>query len=132
MLFVGCPIRTKTANVDFSGREGLINDVINAVGEKTALLDAAIRQLGKRGQAYAEAESNYRMALSKAILEERANGTPVTIISDICKGKSDIAKLRFQRDCAEVVYKSAMEAINSYKLQIRIMDAQIEREWHSG
>ena len=97
-----------------------MNDLINAVGEKTALLDAAIRQLGKRGQAYAEAESNYRMALSKAILEERANGTPVTIISDICKGKSDIAKLRFQRDCAEVVYKSAMEAINSYKLQIRI------------
>lgn len=109
-----------------------MNDLINAVGEKTALLDAAIRQLGKRGQAYAEAESNYRMALSKAILEERANGTPVTIISDVCKGKSDIAKLRFQRDCAEVVYKSAMEAINSYKLQIRIMDAQIEREWHSG
>lgn len=109
-----------------------MNDLINAVGEKTALLDAAIRQLGKRGQAYAEAESNYRMALSKAILQERANGTPVTIISDVCKGKSDIAKLRFQRDCAEVVYKSAMEAINSYKLQIRIMDAQIEREWHSG
>ena len=71
-----------------------MNDLINAVGEKTALLDAAIRQLGKRGQAYAEAESNYRMALSKAILEERANGTPVTIISDVCKGKSDIAKLR--------------------------------------
>ena len=43
-----------------------MNDLINAVGEKTALLDAAIRQLGKRGQAYAEAESNYRMALSKA------------------------------------------------------------------
>lgn len=30
-----------------------MNDLINAVGEKTALLDAAIRQLGKRGQAYA-------------------------------------------------------------------------------
>nr|DAE93859.1 MAG TPA: hypothetical protein [Caudoviricetes sp.]DAJ00708.1 MAG TPA: hypothetical protein [Caudoviricetes sp.] len=132
LLFGGLPIRIKTANVYLSGREALMNDLINAVGEKTALLDAAIRQLGKRGQAYAEAESNYRMALSKAILEERANGTPVTIISDICKGKSDIAKLRFQRDCAEVVYKSAMEAINSYKLQIRIMDAQIEREWHSG
>ena len=132
LLFGGLPIRIKTAIVYLSGREARLNDLINAVGEKTALLDAAIRQLGKRGQAYAEAESNYRMALSKAILEERANGTPVTIISDICKGKSDIAKLRFQRDCAEVVYKSAMEAINSYKLQIRIMDAQIEREWHSG
>lgn len=35
-----------------------MNDLINAVGEKTALLDAAIRQLGKRGQAYAETVIN--------------------------------------------------------------------------
>ena len=57
---------------------------------------------------------------------ERVNGTPVTIISDVCRGKKEIAKLRFERDCAEVVYKSAQEAINSYKLQIRILDAQIQ------
>lgn len=115
------------------GRDTLSGgELIQQIGQKSALLDAAIRALGKRGQAYAEAESNYRMALTKAILEERANGTPVTVISDICRGKPEIAKLRFERDCAEVVYKSAMEAINSYKLQIRIMDAQVEREWHSA
>lgn len=109
-----------------------MHDLINAIGEKTALLDEAIRQMGKRGHAYAEAESNYRIALAKAILQEREKGTPVTIISDICKGKLEIAKLRFERDCAEIMYKSALEAINNYKLQIRILDSQIEREWHSG
>ena len=46
LLFGGLPIRIKTANVYLSGREALMNDLINAVGEKTALLDAAIRQLG--------------------------------------------------------------------------------------
>ena len=50
-------------------------------------------------------------------------------MSDICRGSEEIAQLRFKRDCAEVVYKSAQEAINSYKLQLRLLDAQLDREW---
>ena len=104
-------------------------DLIHEIGAKSSLLDAAVKQLGIRGKAYAQAEREYKVALAQKILQEREKGTPVTIISDICKGDSEIARLRFERDCAEVVYKSAMEAIQSIKLQIRIMDAQIEREW---
>lgn len=104
-------------------------DLIGEIGQKTRLLDTAIKELGVRGRAYAQAERDYRVAMAKKILLERENGTPVTIISDICRGNPEIAKLRFERDCAEVVYKSAMEAINGYKLQIRILDAQVEREW---
>ena len=105
------------------------NDLINAIGEKVRLLDVAISQLGKRGIAYAQAERNYKIALAKMILEERESGTPVTIMADVCRGNQEIARLRFERDCAEVVYKSAQEAINSYKLQIRLMDNQVQREW---
>lgn len=104
-------------------------DLIQEVGAKSALLDTAIRQLGIRGRAYAQAERDYRLAMRKKILEERANGTPVTIISDLCRGDPDVAKLRFERDTALTVYESAKEAIQTYKLQIRILDAQIEREW---
>jgi len=107
-------------------------DLVNEMSSKVSLLDTAIRELGKRGQAYAEAEKQYKIALAQQILTEREKGVPVTIISDICRGNPKIAKLRFERDVAEVTYKSAMEAINSYKLQIRILDSQIEREWHSG
>jgi hypothetical protein len=85
--------------------------------------------LGVRGKAYAQAERDYKVALARKMMEEREKGTPVTIISDICKGDSEIARLRFERDCSEVVYKSAIEAIQSIKLQIRILDAQIEREF---
>ena len=106
-----------------------MHDLINEIGHKSRLLDAAIRELGVRGRAYAQAERDYRVAMSRKILEERDKGTPVTIISDVCRGTPEIAKLRFERDCAEVVYKSAMEAINGYKLQIRILDAQVGREW---
>lgn len=104
-------------------------ELIQEIGAKSSLLDAAVKQLGVRGKAYAQAEREYKVALAKRIMQEREKGTPVTIISDVCRGDSEIARLRFERDCAEVVYKSAMEAIQSIKLQIRILDAQIEREW---
>lgn len=104
-------------------------DLMNELSGKVTLLDEAIRQYAKRGQVYADAERDYRVCLAKKILIERDKGTPVTVIGDICKGDTEIADKRFKRDCAEVMYKSAQEAINSYKLQIRILDAQISREW---
>lgn len=109
-----------------------MTDLINEVGQKSRMLDEAIKQLGIRGRTYAQAEHDYKVALAKRILLERDKGTPVTIISDVCRGDPTIAKLRLERDIAEVVYDSAKEAINGYKLQIRILDAQIEREWHSA
>ena len=104
-------------------------DLINEIGQKSRLLDKAIQELSVRGRSCAQAEEDYRVALAERILAERDKGTPATICSDICRGDRRIAKLRFERDCAEVVYKSALEAINSMKLQIRMLDNQIEREW---
>ena len=104
-------------------------DLIQEIGAKSALLDAAIKQLGIRGKAYAQAEHDYRVAMRQKILDERAKGTPVTIISDLCRGDPEVAKLRLERDIAKTVYESAQEAINGFKLQIRILDSQIEREW---
>lgn len=106
-----------------------MNDLINEIGQKSRMLDAAIRELKVRGVAYSQAERDYRVALAEKMLKERDNGIPATICSDICRGDKTIARLRFERDCAEVVYKSALEAINAMKLQIRILDAQVEREW---
>lgn len=96
---------------------------------KTRLLDAAVKELRSRGTALAEAEREYRIAKAKAILEEREKGTPATVTLDIVKGRKDIANLCFKRDCAEVIYKSALEAINSTKLQLRLLESQVQREW---
>lgn len=96
---------------------------------KVQLLDKALQQLGKRGRDYAEAEREYRVALAKKIAAERDKGTPVTIISDVCRGSQEIANAKFQRDTAEIVYKSALEAINVYKLQLKLLENQIDREF---
>lgn len=97
--------------------------------QKTRMLDAAVRELRARGTALAQAEHDYRVAKAKAILEEREKGTPATITADIVKGRKDIAALCFKRDCADVVYRSALEAINSTKLQLRLIESQVQREW---
>jgi len=104
-------------------------DLYLEMQEKVDLLNQALRELGRRGRTYAQAEHDYKVELSKEILVQRDNKIPVTIISDICRGTPRIAKLRFERDVAEVTYKAAMEAINSYKLQIRILEGQISREY---
>ena len=107
-------------------------DLWNELTAKTALLDTALNELGKRGKNYADAEKSYKIALAKKILLERERGTPVTIISDVCRGNPEIAQLRFARDVAEVTYKAALEAINVYKIEVNILREQADREWNRG
>lgn len=78
-------------------------DLMQELESKFAMLDAALGQLGKRGRTRAQAEQDYRVALAQKILIERDKGTPVTIISDICRGSAEIAAKKFARDCAETI-----------------------------
>jgi capsule polysaccharide export protein KpsE/RkpR len=91
-------------------------------------LDTAIKTLQERGQAKAQAEHDYRVALAKEILMQRSDGVPVTVISDICRGKEEIAKLKLERDVAETLYESCMQAIYSTKINIDLVQKQIEAE----
>lgn len=104
-------------------------ELLDELKAHCSLLDQALRQLGARGRAYAKAERDYRVALAGKILAERDKGTPVTIISDICRGSAEIAALKMERDIAETMYDAAKEACNVYKVQIRVLENQIEREW---
>lgn len=78
---------------------------------------------------YAKKEYEYRVALSKELITLRAEGQAVTHLADIARGKEKIAKLRFNRDIAEGLVRSAEEGINFYKLKIREMEAQYNREY---
>ena len=86
----------------------------------------------KSGCQLAKNEAEYRKALRVEILLERANKTPVSIVSDICRGKPEIAELKLNRDCSEAVYSASKEAIHAIKLRLRILDEEITREWNSG
>ena len=104
-------------------------DLYMEIENKLALLNSAISEVKKRGRELAEAEREYRVELAKDILIKRADKFPVTIIGDICRGKEEIAELKLKRDISESLYKSVLEAINCYKLQIKIIENQLEREY---
>lgn len=92
-------------------------------------LDQAQRTLRPNKQALAQAEKDYKEALSKKALELRDEGMAVTLMDKVIYGLPSISLLRFKRDCAEGVYEANQEAINVIKLQIRLTEAEIEREW---
>lgn len=104
-------------------------DLINDLQYKLQKINKAVDTLAKNGQRKAQAEMNYRMELAKKILSEREKGTPVTIIGDISRGEPKIAALKFERDTADAVYEANLEAINAWKLEARMMESQIQREW---
>ena len=94
-----------------------------------SLLETAVTKMKKRSKDLAQKEYLYRMALSKRLTELRADGQPVTHLADIARGEPNIAKLRLDRDIAKGLYDSSQEAINVYKLKIRILENQYAREW---
>ncbi len=104
-------------------------DLLIELNEKRALLDKAIDTLANNGYDLAAKERDYKIAINKKALELRAEDTPVTLINTIIYGYEDIAKLRFDRDTAQVKYNANNEYINTLKLQIRILENQLSREY---
>ena len=91
-----------------------------------------IKSFKESGVQYAKNESEYRKALRIEILQERAKGTPATIMSDVCRGKQDIAELKLNRDCSKTIHEASKEAIQVIKLRLRIVEEEINRQWNSG
>jgi hypothetical protein len=101
----------------------------NEIEEAIEELNKTLSEYKNFQKDYALKEYKYKTALSKRLLQLRAEGQAVTHLADIARGMEDIAKLRFDRDIAEGLVKSAEEGINFYKLKIRELEAQHSREW---
>ena len=101
----------------------------NELQAKTQQLDIAIKQLRKSGTEYAQAERDYKVLLRQECLKLRDEGMAIGMIDKTCYGIPSVAEARFKRDVAEAVYKANLEAINSIKLQMRLLENQLQREW---
>lgn len=104
-------------------------DLWTEIEQKTKQLEYSVKELRKSGTAYAEAERAYKVKLRETALRLRSQDMAVGMINMTVYGVPEVAELRFRRDVAEAVYKANLEAINSIKLQLRLLDAQIGREW---
>lgn len=108
-------------------------DLINELNLLCEKLTVAGSKLARYGNEKAHAEHDYKIALRQEALRLRAEeDMPVTLIDKVVYGVDDVADKRLKRDIAETMYDTCKESINVLKLKIRILDAQINREWGSA
>ena len=104
-------------------------DLITRIQNLIAELQQYIKGLQNWGIKKAQSEQDYQTVLSQEVLKERDKGTAIGVIQLIVKGKPEVAKKRFERDTAEVMYQVAQEKINIAKLELRLLDSQAQREF---
>ena len=97
--------------------------------EKTKQLELSIKELRNSGTNYATAERDYKIKLREECLRLRDEGMAITLIDKVAYGIPSVAEARFKRDVAQTIYTANQEAINSLKLQLRLIEGQINREW---
>lgn len=105
-------------------------DLTNELFSKLTELTASISTLKEYGLKLAEAEKDYKICLRLEALKLRSEkGMAITLIQQVVYGVPEVAEKRFKRDVAETMYNTAQEKINTLKLQIRILESQVSREW---
>ena len=104
-------------------------DLYEELKSRTRQLEVSIKTLRKSGTDYAEAERAYKILLRTECLKLRDEGMAIGMIDKTCYGIPSVAEARFKRDVCEVIYRANQEAIQSIKLQMRLIESQIQREW---
>lgn len=102
---------------------------IQKMQELNTYLTTALAEYKKRGTDYAKEYKNYRVLLSQELLRLKAEGMPVTIAYDIARGTEQVANAKEQEIITECLYKSCQEAINTYKLQIKILQENMNKDY---
>ena len=103
--------------------------LIDEIQNKVDMLTQSIKALKNTSQRYAEAERDYKILLRNEALKLKTEGMAIGMISLTVYGIPEVALARMKRDIAEATYKANHEAIQAYKLELRLMDSQAQREW---
>lgn len=104
-------------------------DLYNELNAKLDQLSASLKKLRQTGSEYAKTERDYKILLRQEVLKLRNEGEAIGVIQLTCYGIPSVAEARFKRDVSEAIYKANQEAINTLKLEIRLIESQLEREY---
>lgn len=104
-------------------------DLMTEMNQQILMLNKSLKQLRVTSEAYAQAERDYKILLRQECLKLRDSGMAIGMIDKTCYGIPSVAEARFRRDVAEGIYDANKEAINTIKLQLRLLEGQISREW---
>ena len=108
-------------------------DLLEQINKLNRELSQSIKLLRSNGEDFAKKERDYKITLRQEALKLRQEkGMAVTLIDLIIYGVPEVAEKRFARDVAQAMYEANKEHINTVKLQLRLLENQLSREWSNG
>ena len=106
----------------------LMKEMEKARGE----LQTSMRMLRKNGEELAQAEHDYQLKKAQTWMILKNGGCTSTELANTIKGQPEVAEAMLKRDNAKVMYEANQEHINVVKLELRVIENQIAREWNNG
>lgn len=104
-------------------------DLYTELQQLRSNLDRFIREYRKCGTEHAKRDREYHVFKATKTLELRDKGMPVTVIAQVIKGLEPVAEAREKMLVAETMTRAALEAVMSTKLQIKLVESQLQREY---
>ena len=102
---------------------------IQQLNDLQIALNETINLKGVQGKELADAEKEYKIALQQQVLILKDQGMAATLINLVVYGMPEVAELRYRRDFAKSRYEVSGEKINALKLNIRVLQDIIDKEW---
>ena len=93
-------------------------EVTQAIWTTTKRLNSGVDIIVQKAKEYAQAERDYRMALSIKIVELKTQRMPVSIINDVARGSKNVVNLKFNRDLALETYKASRDMLNALGTEV--------------
>lgn len=99
--------------------------IINKMNECLRAMQQGNVQYKTLGLKKSKAEHDYRIALQKETARLKLEGTKVTIISDLSRGNEEVARLRLERDVADVNYETCRNSLRYCEKELEILRSQL-------
>ena len=109
-----------------------MQDLMGEMNRLKSDLHASMKRLRMNGEALAKKENAYQVKKAQAVLVMKSQGCTITEIGLTIKGQPEVSDALFERDMAKVMYEANQEHINVVKLELRVVENQIAREWNNG
>lgn len=104
-------------------------DLLAELIEARRQMQEALLEYDEAGQELASVECEYQRVKARIALTLKAEKHPATMINLILKGDERVSTALFARDCAQARYDAAKERIQVCKLDARLIESQISREY---
>lgn len=106
-----------------------MNDLWSEISNRILELRDEINECERLGIDWANAENEYQKAKHIRAYELKDEGMAATMISIVLKGDPFVSEKLRERDSYSVLYESSKSRINAIKLEMRIFESQLQREW---